>query len=640
MLTSVAARAAAIERRVLYERLKPPPRLTITEWANRYRMLSPEGSFRVGPYSTDDAPYQKEPMDAISDPAVRQVVGRWGSQLGKTECFVNNPVGYHIDQDPAPILVLQPTIEMAEAWSKDRLAPMLRDSPRLTGKVANPRSRDSGNTLLHKSFPGGHITMAGANSPAGLASRPIRILLEDEIDRYGDSAGAEGDPTAIAESRTATFPNVKIVKVSSPTEEGSPIDRAWEESDQRWFWVPCPHCGHEQTLEFGGPETAHGLKWDEGKPETAHYVCKACACVIEEADKLLMLKRGRWIAENPGSKIPGFTLSALYSPFFTWSRLVERFLRDKRDPLKLRSFVNTILCENWRDTGEQVDEHVLAAHCEPFPRGDDESNPLPLVPHGVGVLTRSVDVQGDRLETTVWGWGAEEECWRVDFELIPGDPATGAPWARLSEILNRPYRHVSGATVPVSCTFIDSGGHHAKEVYAFARDRAHQNVFATKGSSLQEGVPLLSEPRRWKSARLVAYMIGSFSGKETLMQRLLKVPKPGPGEAGPKYIHLPDDIDRAHLEQFLNEKLVPKIVNGRIRRVWVRTGPNEQIDLWVMAFAALNALRGIDQQLAPLAAQYAAYTPPVVAQQTPDEAREDTGRRRSRRSSWVYGPLG
>lgn len=635
MLTA-ASRAAAIERRVIYDRLKPPPRLTLSEWANRYRMLSAEASFRVGPYSTDDAPYQREPMDCISDPRVRQVVCRWGSQEGKTECFINNPVGYFIDQDPSPILVLQPTLEMAEAWSKDRLAPMLRDTPRLGGKVASSRSRDSGNTLLHKTFPGGHVTVAGANSPAGLASRPIRILLEDEIDRYGDSAGAEGDPTAIAESRTSTFPNVKIIKVSSPTIEGSPIDQAWLESDQRWRWWPCPHCGHEQKVEFGGVDTPFGLKWEEGHPETAHYVCAACVCVIEESDKRWMDAHGRWIAENERSKIPGFTLSALYSPFFSWSRLVERFLRDKRDPLKLRSFVNTILCENWKETGEEVDEHVLHGHLEPFPRGDDPDTPRMLVPHGVGVLTRSVDVQGDRLETAVYGWGDEEECWRVDFEVIPGDPATKTPWLRLAEVINTQYEHVTGATVPVSVTFLDSGGHHSKEVYAFAKKYRRQNVYATKGSSLQEGVQLVSEPRHWKSAGVIAYMIGSFSAKEALMKRLLKVPRPEDGQPGPKYIHLPDDFDQARLEQFLNEKLVSKIVNGRIKRLWVKKGPNEEIDLWGMALAALNSIVGVAPRLAALAARYSEYVKPE-APDVPVDAPQAP--RRPRRNKWVYGPL-
>lgn len=631
-MTTNTIRIAEREKKIIRDRLRPPPRLTVAEWANRFRMLSAEASFRVGPYSTDDAPYQREPMEAISDPRVRQVVCMWGSQLGKTECFINNVVGYYIDQDPSPILVLQPTLEMGEAWSKDRLAPMLRDTPRLRGKIADSKSRDSGNTILHKSFPGGHITIAGANSPAGLASRPIRILLEDEIDRYSDSAGSEGDPTAIAESRTATFPNVKIIKVSSPTIPGSPIWRAWEASDQRSRWWPCTHCGHEQILEFGGKETPFGLKWDRGFPNTAHYVCKACQCVIEEVDKLRMDRDGRWIAEAE-SDIPGFRLNALYSHFFSWSRLVERWMRDAGDPLKLRSFVNTILNEPWEEGGEQLDEHVLASHCHPFPRGDDPENPQSIVPHGVGVLTRSVDVQGDRLETTVWGWGDEEEAWRVDFELIPGDPATPAPWKELAARIGRTYRHESGATVPVSVTFVDTGGHHTKQAYDFCRGRAGQRVFAIKGSSLQEGVPLLQGPNRNKIARVIMYMVGSFTGKESLMRRLLKVVEPGPS-----YIHLPDDIDPQHLDQFLNEKLMSKIVAGRIKRAWVRKGPNEQIDLYVYANAALHSLGAATlKALGALAKKYSDFAAPEATKDDTNNEPSPPRPRKLRQSRWVNG---
>lgn len=624
-----AAKAARVERKIIFERFKPPPKLTVSQWADRFRVLSSESSFRAGPFSTDDAPYQREFMDVCGDPRIPRVVGMWGSQLGKTE-GLNNVVGFYIDQDPAPILMLQPTKEMAEAWSKDRLAPMLRDSPRLRGKIAESRARDSGNTILHKQFAGGHLTIVGSNSPAGLASRPIRVLLLDEIDRYGASAGAEGDPTSVAESRTSTFPNKKIISVSSPTVEEGPIGKLWAQSDQRWYQVPCPHCGHEQKLEFGDKNTQHGLKWDAGKPDTAHYVCRACAAVIEESDKPLMLKRGRWVAENPDSAIPGFRISAIYSPFFRWSELIARFLRDKADPLKLQTFVNTILCEFWVEGGERVDESVLAGHLEAFPRGTDpENNPQPIVPRGVGILTRTVDVQGDRIETAVWGWGEREESWRVDFELIPGDPATKQPWDALQQTLGKGYVHESGAPVPVSVTFIDTGGHHSQEVYNFARRNARLRVFAIKGSSMQEGVQILSPPKHHKSARVVWYEVGSYTGKVALMKRLLRVTKPGPF-----YIHLPNDIDPAHLEQFLNEKLVRRFPNGRPVGVWVRTGPNEQIDLWVYAWAALHTLQPkIRDGLGSLAKIYNEWNPPEEA--TTEEENQVALAKKRRNTGWV-----
>jgi phage terminase large subunit GpA-like protein len=634
-----AAQMAAVERRVLEERLRPPPRLTVSQWADRYRVLSPEGSFRAGPFNSDDAPYQREFMDICGDPRYQSVVGMWASQSGKTETL-NCVAGYYIDQDPSPILMLQPTEKMAEAWSKDRLAPMLRDTPRLKGKVSDARSRDSGNTILHKQFPGGHLTVAGSNSPASLASRPIRILLLDEIDRYPPSAGSEGDPAAIAESRTATFPNRKIIRVSSPTLKGSPIEQAWESSDQRWFFVPCPHCGNEQKLEFGGAKTNHGLKWDAGLPETAHYVCAACSAVIEESDKLLMLKNGRWIPDNPASRVPGFRLSALYSPFFPWSRLIERWLRDKGDPLKLRTFVNTMLCEPWEETGEGVTAHILQDRLEPFPEKDGEK----LIPAKAAILTRSVDVQGDRLETCVYAWADGEEAWRVDFELIPGDPATAAPWDELARMIAKPYKHELGSVMRCAATFIDSGGHHAKEAYEFARGRVRQRVFAIKGSSLQQGVPLLSKPTRNPSAKIIMYSVGSFTGKEVLMSRLSKVTEPGPG-----YIHLPEDIDPQHLDQFLNERIVTRFVKGRPVRAWVRSGPNEQIDMFVYALAALHSLgpnvfrrlgvitRALETQ-AKARAEEPASTDAVVPEAP--EAEEEPSRPRKkkpRRSGWVDG---
>lgn len=496
--------------------------------------------------------------------------------------ILNNFTGFRIDQEPGPMLMLQPTLEMAKAWSKDRLATMIRDTPRLRGKVADARSRDADNTMLHKSFPGGHITVVGANSPAGLASRPIRDLIQDEIDRYSATAGGEGDPSAIAESRTATFPNAKNIKVSSPTLKGSPIDRAFEGSDQRWYWVPCPHCGHEQKLEFGGADTPYGLKWDAGKPETAHYVCVACSCIIEEHDKLLMLKKGRWIAENAESKIRGYCLSALYSPFFRWSRLVERWLRDKGDPLKLQTFVNTILCESWEETGEGVTAHILADRIwKDWPLNGD----VRFVPRGAAVLTRSVDVQGDRLETAVWAWGEGEEAWLQDWELIPGDPASPGPWKELEHRIAKTYAHESGGALACSATFVDSGGHHTKQAYEFARGKSARRVYAIKGSSLQEGVPILSKPNRNDSARIVTYSVGSFTGKEILIKRLSRI-----SEFGPGYVHLPPDIDSQHLDQYTNEVMETRFVRGRPVRVWVRKGPNEQIDLYVYALAALHSL--------------------------------------------------
>ena len=196
------------------KRLKPPPKLTISEWADEYRKLSPESSAEPGSWNTSRAEYQRGIMDALSDPYIETVVVMSSAQVGKTE-ILNNAVGYFISQDPSPMLVVQPTLDMAQTWSKDRLAPMLRDTPILSGLVKDPRSRDSGNTTLHKVFPGGHVTACGANSPSSLASRPVRNVFCDEVDRYPVSAGTEGDPVSLAKKRSATFWNRKIDRKST-----------------------------------------------------------------------------------------------------------------------------------------------------------------------------------------------------------------------------------------------------------------------------------------------------------------------------------------------------------------------------------------------------------------------------------------
>lgn len=579
-LPGAHTRAAQVERRVLRAVFKPAPRMTTTQWADSFRFLSAESSAEVGKYSSDRAPYQKGPMDALSDPRTREVVMMFASQTGKTE-IINNFVGKRIHLEPGPMLVVQPTLPMADAWSKDRLAPMVRDTPVLRGRVKDARSRNSDNTILHKKFPGGHITIAGANSPSSLASRPIRDVLADEIDRFPASAGAEGDPIGLADRRTTTFANRKLIRASTPTIKGrSAIEKEYADSTQEKWHVPCPHCAHAQILRWGGVDVPYGIKWDAGHPESAHYVCESCACVIEESWKTWMNARGRWIADNPGHPARGFWLNALVSPWAKWGDLVREWLEVKNDEIRLRQFINTVFAETWEDKGAQLDAHVLFNRLEKYPA---------VVPNGVGVLVRSADTQDDRIETVVWGWGAGEEGWFIEHELIPGDPgipfgALNSPWNELEAQLGRSYAHESGATLAPLVTFIDAGGHHAKEVYQFCRQRANRRVFAIHGATL-EGAPLLGKPTRNNAAKTILYPVGSFTGKESVMARFGKVKEPGPG-----YLHLPDFLDSEQLNQFTNEKLVTRIVGGRPKRIWIVTGRNEQLDLLVYALAALHVL--------------------------------------------------
>lgn len=566
---------------------RPPVRMSGTQWSDAFRYLSPESSAVPGKFDSGRAPYQREMLDAICDPMGGRVALMLASQLGKTE-LVNNAIGQRMHVRPGPMLVLQPTLEMAEAWSKDRLAPMIRDTPVLRRLVKDPRARDSGNTLLHKNFTGGHLTVVGANSPAGLASRPIRDVFCDEVDRYPASAGAEGDPVSLAFRRTATFGNASHILISTPTIKGlSRIEKAFLESDQRHYYVPCPHCGEYQTLVWGGRDVAYGMKWEHEKPDTAYYVCRENGCEIEEMYKPQMLLRGEWRPHNPGATSRGYFLPGYYSPFdgARWGKLVAEFLEVKHDPIRLRTFVNTVLCETWEDAGEQVEAHALMERME---------DPWPAqCPAGVGALVRTVDTQGDRLETAVWGFGEGEEAWPIEHEIIPGDPgipegSNGSPWNVLAAIVDQPrgYRHESGTMLHPYVTGIDVGGHHAKNVYAFTRNRQHLRVYALHGSTIGQGVPLLGKPTRNNSAKAILYSVGVFTAKEAIMARLAKIREPGPG-----YVHIAAWMDGEHLSQLTAEKLVTKIVGGRPKRLWIKTRDrNEFLDLFAYALGMLHVL--------------------------------------------------
>ena len=553
--------------------MAPPPNLTVSQWADTNRQLSSEASAEPGRWNTDRAPYQREIMDALCDPRVETVVIMSSAQIGKTE-IINNIIGYHVHLDPSPILLLQPTLEMAEAWSKDRFAPMLRDTDVLRGLVKDPRTRDSGNTLLHKRFPGGHITMAGANSPASLASRPIRLVLCDEVDRYPASAGTEGDPVSLAKKRTTTFWNRKLLLTSTPTIKGaSRIEAAFEQSDQRHFHVPCPQCGEYQTLKWSQ------VKWDSGdnghKPETAHYVCEHNGCIIVDSDRHAMLKAGRWVAEQPLTDIAGFHINELYSPWVTFAQTVTDFLRAKALPETLKTWVNTSLGEPWEEAGETIEADVLLNRKESW--GSD-------APEQVVLVTAGVDVQGDRLEIEVKGWGVGEECWSLDYRIFYGDPAQDLVWRELDAYLLKPIRSQTGVYLNIACVCVDSGGHHTQAVYEFCSARAMRGVFAVKGIN-QMAKPLVGRPSKNNRYKLRLYPIGTDTAKEVIYSRL-RITEPGIG-----YFHIPLERDREYFLQLTGEKQVTRFTKGVARREWIKIrSRNEALDCTVYALAAFKLL--------------------------------------------------
>jgi phage terminase large subunit GpA-like protein len=508
-------------------------------------------------------------MDACSDPSISEVVVMAGAQLGKSEAILNI-LGYHIEHDPCPILVLQPTLEMAQAFSKDRVAAgLIRSTPALRGKVKDPRSRDSGNTTLHKIFPGGALTMVGANSPSGLASRPIRLVLCDEVDRYPLSAGSEGDPIQLARKRSATFWNRKLVTVSTPTNKGaSRIEQAYEASDQRRYHVPCKHCEEFQVLKWAQ------VQWVDNDPETARYACEHCGSLWDEADRMWGVRNGQWVADQPFAGIAGFAINGLYSP---WTRLadgVRDFLAVKKSPDQLRVWTNTYLGETWEDAGERVDDWELAERREPL-------NPLP---DDVLMLTAGVDVQDNRLEVSVVGWGRDDESWVLSHDTLYGDPSTPQLWSALDTSLNRQFTTTEGRTLPIRASCVDSGGHYTNAVYQYCKRNQGRGVFAIKGVG-GEGKALAGRPTKNNIAKCPLFPIGVHSAKDTLFGRL-KI-----GEVGAGYVHFADTLSDEYFKQLTAEKLVTKFTKGFKKREFVKVRPrNEALDCFVYAIAAYSII--------------------------------------------------
>lgn len=528
-------------------------------------------------------------MDAVSDPTIPEIVVMSSAQVGKTLLLLAI-IGYHIDQDPAPILLLQPTLEMAEAFSKDRLAPMVRDTPALRGKIKDPRSRDSGNTLLHKGYPGGQITMAGANSPASLASRPIRVVLADEIDRYPASAGTEGDPVNLARKRTTTFWNRKIVLVSTPTIKGaSRIEAAFEQSDKRRYMVPCPHCDHFHPLEWDN------LRMEEDRPETAAMVCPGCGALYDDSHKLKMLRRGRWEATAPFNGVAGFHLNELYSPWRTFADVAADYLRAKDHPEQLKTWVNTSLGETFQEVGEAPEWQRLYDKREGY-----HTN---RVPAGVAFLTAGVDVQKDRLELEIVGWSHGKRSHSIDYRVILGDTEkTGndGPWAELQRMITtEQWEREEGGSLPLKYTAIDSG-YRTTIVYEFCRRFPASKVAPIKGRE-DQAMPI-SPPRAIDHRKdgkkafrgLKLYSVGTSAIKEELYA-WLRLDKAEGQEAPPGYCHFPQYAE-GYFKELTSERAVIKLVRGVSRVMWVKTPGvrNEPLDCRVYARAAA-AIVGMDR---------------------------------------------
>lgn len=569
---------------VAVQALLPPPQLTISEWATRYRVLSREDSAAPGRWSHEDRPYQQGIMDAVGDPRIEQISVQGGAQWGKTQ-ILNNILGYHIHLDPCPVMVVQPTEKAGEKWSKTRLAPMIRDCPELKALVADPKTRDSGNTIMEKSFPGGLLVVVGANAPTGLASQPVRMLLLDEVDRFEGKVGGkdkeEGDPVDLAMARTLDFlGRRKIYACSTPGVKGfSRIEKRMAESDQRRFFVPCPHCNHEQHLRWKQVVWPTDEVTGEARPMDAVYACEACGAALPQFFLNLAIRNGRWIATRPEVKDhAGFFLNGLYCRSMAF--LVESFLKAKHSGVhQLQVFINTALGELWdpRDA-ETIKAQGLMARREAYKAA---------VPRGAVLLTAAVDVQDDRLEVGVKGWGPGEESWLIEYKVIPGNPGTVTPWAELDAYLCGRWKHELGPSLGLRIAAIDTGGHFTKETMAFISRSSFGPIIPLKGGKLPRGKVV---QRSGKKARL--WLVDTVALKDTVFARL-RVENPNPDLPCPNVMHFPDTVDQGYFEQLTAEKPVRKRANGTFVRAYDLVTPgarNEALDVEVYNSALLEIL--------------------------------------------------
>ena len=558
--------------------LQPDPDLTITEWADTYRMLPKKSSAMPGRYRSSVTPYNREIMDCLSSSSdfERVVYMKCAQDSGGTEVGINW-IGHNIHIAPGPMLMVQPTVEVAMRVSKQRLAPSIYDTPQLRALVKDPRARDSGNTLMVKEFPGGTLILTGANSAVGLRSMPIMKLFLDEVDGYPSDVEGEGDPVNLAIKRTVTFPRRKIFMVSTPTIAGrSRIEKLYKESDMRTYHVACPHCKGKQVLKFGDRDTAYGLKWDKDEegnhlPDTARYVCELCEKDIAEYHKEVMLEGGEWIAENPGSKIAGFHISALYAPlgWTSWEMIVDEFVKAQGNPDLLKTWYNTVLGETWDDVTDKIDDRRLYDR-----REDYELSPIKSC-----VVTCAVDVQKNHIECEVKSWGKGEESWGITPHIINGAFLNQDTQNALDEFLNRKFPHESGLQLGIACTLIDSGGHYTQQVYDFVKTRQIRQIYACKGASTM-GKPIYAGTSKLPNG-VHLVLVGTDTAKDIIYGRLGFDDVQG-------YLHFNKNYDPEFFKQLVSEKIEDK--NGKRRWILPPGKKNEALDLNVYNLAALHKL--------------------------------------------------
>ena len=593
----------------LTRRLRPiltrPPKWTVSEWADRRRFLSRESSSQPGKYRSSVAPYQREPMDSANDPTVQSTCLMWASQVtGKTECL-NNVAGYFIDVDPAPILFVEPTKDMAESWSKDRLSPMLRDCPCFRGKVRDPRTRDSGNTITNKLYLGGDIAIVGANSPSGLAMRPRRVVILDEIDRYPPSAGSEGDPCLLAIRRTESFWNAVIFMASSPTTKGaSRIEKEFEQSDKREWWCPCPECGQHQVLKWrqvlwGKSRVQslvdHGRITAEAGKLAAETVptdgsdavleCEHCAAHLNDAQRVKMVRAGEWRPSAPFRGKRGYWLNGICSPFRHkkgYASGLHQMAAQAKEAAAggietLKTWTNTFLAETWEEKGARVEPHSIMTRAENY-------TPAKL-PAEIILLLAAVDVQKTWLQVEVIGLGMDDETWGVEFLSIRGDPEQGEVWSDLGDTLSRTFTREDGQALTITATAIDMR-HKPTRVREFVRRGGIARVYPVYG--VAGGQTMLVTHRFNKVYALRTFAVDTKMAKDSIFARLnIQTP-------GPRYMHFPtgSGYNEEYYAQLTGECLKTHFLHGFPKQTYEKIRErNEALDLRVYFLAAVDILK-------------------------------------------------
>lgn len=610
----------------------PPPDMSVSEWADARRELSSSVTSEPGLWRTERVPYTKQIMDCLSPshPA-REVWLMKGSQVAGTECGLNW-VGFTVDQAPCSMMIVLPDQGTAKEWSVQRLSQLAEDTPCLRGKIQEQRLRDGGNTVFSKRFPGGHLKITWSSSAKKLRSTPAGNILADEVDAFDGDVKGEGDPIALLRRRFTNYPRGKLFGVSTPTlRHLSRIDRAFTAGDQRYYFVPCPHCGHFQRI------TMDRILWDQGRPETAYLQCIGCEKAIQESFKTQLLNRAKWVAtatvpdlvangfspaELPGlaeiframdeATVVSFHLPSYYSPvgWYSWPQLATDWEGAQASPALLKVFVNTVQGETWTEKVETLDHEKLF--------GRKEEREIGVIPWGGLFVTGFCDVQADRLEVCFDAWGRNQERWGFWYEVIEGDPSTNQPWKRLEELLKKNWSHESGAVLPVMVMGIDTG-YRPQKVYEFCAKQRQPLYDASRGiwvSSIRTCVPT-------KGGHSWTKIIEAISGTDAAKKRgglrivtlgvsaikkefnhQLNCVRPAPGEPYPSgYCHYPY-TNIAFYQGLCSESYVVR--GGKPH--WVRDPRfrNEPLDLEVgnrgVAQLYLDLTRANESKLAALEA--------------------------------------